>query len=117
MNTKIISEVENTKLKTDLPKFRIGDTLRLGLKVADSKEGTRTQYFEGVLIRKSNSGLRLTITVRKIGANGVGVERIIPIHSPSLQSMAIVKERKVRRAKLYYLRERIGKAALAVKGK
>ena len=117
MNTKIIGQVENTKLKAELPAFKIGDTLRLGLKVADSKEGLRTQYFEGILIRKSNSGLRQSITVRKIGANGVGVERIIPLHSPALESVAVVKEGKARRAKLYYLRDRIGKAALAVKSR
>jgi large subunit ribosomal protein L19 len=117
MNTKIIAEVENSKLKTELPNFRIGDTLRLGLRVADSKEGLRTQYFEGILIRKSNSGLRQTLTVRKIGANGVGVERIIPLHSPALESVTVVKQGQARRAKLYYLRDRIGKAALAVKSR
>ena len=75
MNTKVIGQVEESRLKTDLPTFRVGDTLRLGLRVSDTKEGERTQYFEGILIRESASGLRKTITVRKIGANGVGVER------------------------------------------
>lgn len=115
MNTKVIAQVEETRLKKETPAFRVGDTLRLGLKVADSKEGERTQYFEGVLIRESGSGLRKTITVRKIGANGVGVERIIPVHAPVLVSIEVVKQGRVRQAKLYYLRDRVGKAALAVK--
>jgi large subunit ribosomal protein L19 len=115
MNTKIIAQVEASQMKADVPNFRIGDTLKLGLKVTDSKEGERIQFFEGVLIRQSNSGLRKTITVRKIGANGIGVERIVPVHAPVLDSVAIVKHGRARRAKLYYLRNRIGKAALAVK--
>lgn len=115
MNTKIIGQVEHTILKQDLPTFNVGDTLKLGLKVADTKEGERIQFFEGVLIRESGSGLRKTITVRKIGSNGVGVERIVPLHAPVLASILVVKHGRVRRARLYYLRDRIGKAALAVK--
>jgi large subunit ribosomal protein L19 len=115
MNTKIVGQVEEKQLKQDMPSFRVGDTLKLGLKVADTKEGTRTQFFEGILIRESNSGLRKTITVRKIGANGIGVERIIPLHSPILQSVEVTKKGIVRRAKLYFLRDRVGKAALAVR--
>ena len=111
MNTKIVAKVEEAQLKIDVPEFRVGDTLKLGLKVEDAKQGERIQFFEGILIRISNSGLRKTLTVRKIGANGVGVERIIPLHAPVLDTITIVKEGKVRRAKLYYLRERIGKAA------
>ncbi len=114
MNTKIISAVEENKLKKDIPAFKVGDTLRLGLKVADAKEGERIQYFEGILIRVSGSGLGKNITVRKIGANGVGVERFIPLHAPVLASISVVKEGKARRARLYYLRDRIGKAAMAV---
>lgn len=111
MNTKIISRFEEKSLKKDIPDFKVGDSLRLGLKVADKKEGERIQFFEGILIRESGSGLRKTITVRKIGANGIGVERIIPVHSPILDSIEIVSRSKVRRAKLYYLRNRVGKAA------
>jgi large subunit ribosomal protein L19 len=114
MNTKIIAQVEEPKLKSELPSFRVGDTLRLGLKVEDAKQGERVQYFEGILIRESGSGMRKTITVRKIGANGVGVERIIPLHAPVLDSVSVVKLGKARRAKLYYLRNRVGKAASAL---
>ncbi len=111
MNTKVLAQVEDPKMKTDLPTFNVGDTLRLGLKVVDKKEGERVQYFEGILIRKSGSGLRKTITVRKIGANGVGVERIVPLHAPVLASVSVTNKGNVRRAKLYYLRDRVGKAA------
>lgn len=114
MNTKVLAKVEESKLKTDLPEFNVGDTLRLGLKVIDKKEGERIQYFEGILIRVSGSGIRKTITVRKIGANGVGVERIVPIHAPVLASVSVVSKGRARRAKLYYLRNRVGKAAMSV---
>jgi large subunit ribosomal protein L19 len=117
MNTKIIAQVEGEKLKKDVPNMKVGDSVKLGLKVVDTKEGERIQFFEGVLIRMSGSGLRKTVTVRKIGANGVGVERIVPIHAPVLDSLTIMKSGKARRARLYYLRDRIGKAALAVKEK
>jgi len=111
MNVKIISQVEEKSLKQDIPEFKVGDTLKLGLKVTDKKEGERIQFFEGILIRESGSGLRKTITVRKIGANGVGVERIIPLHAPILDSVKVVSKGRARRAKLYYLRNRVGKAA------
>lgn len=114
MNTKIIAQVEDPKLKINLPEFRVGDTLKLGLKVEDAKQGQRIQFFEGILIRESSSGLRKTITVRKIGANGIGVERIIPLHAPVLDSVEVTKLGKVRKARLYYLRERVGKAASSV---
>lgn len=111
MNVKIISQVEEKSLKADLPELRIGDTVRLGFKVIDRKD-VRIQNFEGILIRMSGSGLRKTLTVRKIGANGVGVERIVPLHSPALDSVKVISsEGKVRRARLYYLRDRVGKAA------
>jgi large subunit ribosomal protein L19 len=115
MNTKLLAQVEESGLKKEVPAFRVGDTLRLGIKVKDTKEGERIQYFEGILIRETGSGLRKNITVRKIGANGIGVERIIPINAPVLDSIEIKKKGKVRRAKLYYLRDRIGKAAMAIK--
>lgn len=115
MNTKVIAQVEDAQLKKEVPNMKVGDSVKLGLKVVDTKEGERIQYFEGVLIRMSGSGLRKTVTVRKIGANGVGVERIVPVHAPVLDSIIIMKSGKARRARLYYLRDRIGKAALAVR--
>ncbi len=110
MNVKVISQVEEKSLKSDLPALKVGDTVRLGLKVVDKKE-VRIQNFEGILIRISGSGLRKTLTVRKIGAGGVGVERIIPLNSPVLDSVKVVSEGRARRARLYYLRDRVGKAA------
>jgi large subunit ribosomal protein L19 len=110
MNVKVVSKIEEPKLKTDLPELKVGDTVRLGLKVVDKKV-ERVQNFEGILIRVSGSGLRKSLTVRKIGANGVGVERIVPLHSPVLASVHIVSQGKARRARLYYLRDREGKAA------
>ena len=97
-------------LKTDLPKFQSGDTVSVGVKVI---EGTRSrvQTFEGVVIAISaGGGINKTFTVRKI-SNGVGVERIFPIHSPNLETIKVLKKGKVRRAKLYYLRNLKGKAA------
>ena len=96
-------------LKTDLPKFQSGDTVSVGVKVI---EGTRSrvQTFEGVVIAISaGGGINKTFTVRKI-SNGVGVERIFPIHSPNLETIKVLKRGKVRRAKLYYLRNLKGKA-------
>lgn len=110
MNVKVISKVEESGLKSELPALRIGDTIKLGLKVVDKKV-ERVQNFEGILIRMSGSGLRKTLTVRKIGANGVGVERIVPLHSPVLASVEVVGHGKARRARLYFLRDRVGKAA------
>jgi|TARA_B110001454_G_scaffold206984_1_gene217904 large subunit ribosomal protein L19 len=97
-------------LKTDLPKFQSGDTVSVGVKVI---EGTRSrvQTFEGVVIAISaGGGINKTFTVRKI-SNGVGVERIFPIHSPNIETIKVLKRGKVRRAKLYYLRNLKGKAA------
>ena len=106
---KVLQATQND-LKTDLPKFQSGDTVSVGVKVI---EGTRSrvQTFEGVVIAISaGGGINKTFTVRKI-SNGVGVERIFPFHSPNLQTINVVKRGKVRRAKLYYLRNLKGKAA------
>tara|TARA_B110000438_G_C15627108_1_gene569235 strand:- start:421 stop:762 length:342 start_codon:yes stop_codon:yes gene_type:complete len=98
------------QLKEDLPKFRAGDTVSIGVRVIEG-EKSRTQIFKGVVIAiSSGEGASKTFTVRKI-SNGVGVERIFPLHSPNIDKIDILKRGKVRRAKLYYLRERKGKAA------
>ncbi|MBQ7037407.1 MAG: 50S ribosomal protein L19 [Clostridia bacterium] len=104
-----IRAITNEQLRTDLPKLEIGDTLRLHLKV---KEGNkeRIQMFEGTLIARKNGGISETITVRRI-ASGVGVEKIFPLHSPNIDKIEVIRHGKVRRAKLYYLRGRVGKAA------
>ena len=104
-----IAELEQAQLRDDVPDFRPGDTLRVHVRV---KEGNRSriQVFQGVVIRRQGSGVRETFTVRKI-SYGVGVERTFPVHSPSIERIETVTRGKVRRAKLYYLRELRGKAA------
>jgi large subunit ribosomal protein L19 len=101
-------ETQKTWMRTDLPPFRSGDTLRVNVKV---KEGDkeRIQAFEGVCIARRGSGVSETFTVRKI-SNGVGVERIFPVHSPMIGDIMVVRRGRVRRAKLYYLRQLTGKA-------
>ncbi|HOJ80017.1 MAG TPA: 50S ribosomal protein L19 [Clostridiales bacterium] len=105
----IIKTLEQEQMRTDLPVLSIGDHVRVHLKV---KEGNREriQVFEGTVIAKKGSGLKETFTVRRV-SYGVGVERTIPVHSPKIDTIEIVRKGKVRRAKLYYLRERVGKAA------
>ena len=101
-------ETQKTWLRSDLPAFRSGDTLRVNVRV---KEGDkeRIQAFEGVCIARRGSGVSESFTVRKI-SNGVGVERIFPVHSPMIADIAVVRRGRVRRAKLYYLRQLTGKA-------
>tara|TARA_Y100001970_G_scaffold210934_1_gene257418 strand:+ start:180 stop:542 length:363 start_codon:yes stop_codon:yes gene_type:complete len=97
-------------MRTDLPDFRSGDTISLAMKIIEGNR-TRTQVFEGVVIAiSSGGGLDKTFTIRKI-SNGIGVERIVPFHSPKIESIKVLKRGKVRRAKLYYMRELSGKAA------
>ena len=97
-------------IRDDLPSFRSGDTINVGVKVVEGSK-SRVQNFEGVVIAKSSGGgMDKTFTVRKI-SNGVGVERIFPLNSPNIESIKVIKKGKVRRAKLYYLRNLKGKAA------
>ena len=106
---EILRAIEAEQLRTDLPNFRIGDNVKVYVKV---KEGTRerVQMFEGTVIKKQNGGLRETFTVRRV-AYGCGVERTFPMHAPIIEKIEISRRGKVRRAKLYYLRDRVGKAA------
>ena len=108
MNT-IIKNIEDAQLKAQAPEFRVGDTVRVSAKI---KEGNREriQVFEGTVLKKQGTGVRATFTVRKI-SNGVGVEKTFPIHSPNVEKVEIVRVGKIRRAKLYYLRGRVGKAS------
>ena len=105
----IIDQIEKESMRTDLPKFDIGDTVKVWVKVV---EGTRErlQGYEGIVIAKRNGGLRETFTVRRV-SYGIGVERVFPLHSPRIDHIDIVRKGDVRRAKLYYLRERKGKSA------
>ncbi|MBA2565660.1 MAG: 50S ribosomal protein L19 [Gemmatimonadetes bacterium] len=103
------SEIEKDQLRSDVPEFRPGDTLRVNVKVREGDK-ERIQAFEGVCIRRKGAGVSETFTVRKV-SNGVGVERIFPLHSPAILSIDRVREGRVRRAKIYYLRSLSGKAA------
>ena len=111
----IIRAIDNEQIKENAPKFNIGDTVKVHVKI---KEGNREriQVFEGVVIKRQNAGLNETFTVRKI-SYGVGVERTFAVHSPKIEKVEVSREGKVRRAKLYYLRDRVGKAARPVEKK
>lgn len=104
-----IKTVETPQIKDDAENFRIGDTVRVHFNIVEGKN-ERVQIYEGLVIAKKNGGLRRTITVRKI-SYGVGVERVFPLHSPRIHKIEVVRTGRVRRAKLYYIRERVGKAA------
>ena len=105
----LVKFVEESQLRSDLPELEIGDLLRVHLKI---KEGNREriQVFEGYLIARQGGGVRETITVRRV-SYGIGVERVLPLHSPKIDHIEKVRSGKVRRANLYYLRDRVGKAA------
>ncbi len=106
---EIIKNIEAAQLKQTVPHFCVGDTVKVYNKI---KEGTREriQIFEGTVIKRQNGGARETFTVRK-NSNGIGVEKTWPLHSPSVDNIEVIRKGKVRRAKLYYLRDRVGKAA------
>ena len=104
-----IQAFTNEQLKKDVPVIRVGDTVRVYNKIKEVNR-ERTQLFEGLVISKKNGGISETFTVRRI-AYGVGVEKTFPLHSPNVEKVEIVRTGKVRRAKLYYIRERVGKAA------
>jgi large subunit ribosomal protein L19 len=106
---QVIRELEKEQLKQDLPAFRPGDTVRVHVKVIEGQR-ERIQLFEGVVIRRRGTGISETFTVRKI-SYGVGVERTFPVHTPKIEKIEVVRRGRVRRAKLYYLRDRVGKAA------
>ena len=105
---EIINKIETKQLKTDLPNIYVGDTIRLGVLI---KEGNkqRVQPYEGTVIAQHNANSNTTVTVRRV-FQGIGVERIFALHSPSIQTIQIIRRAKVRKAKLYYLRNRVGKA-------
>lgn len=116
MNGDLLAKLKASRKKNsfDDGSVSIGDLVRVGLKVSDVKGSERVQYFQGIVIRKSGSALSRNFTVRKIGVNGVGVEMIIPFNCGSLVSIEVVSKSKPRRAKLFYLRKRVGKAAMVV---
>ncbi len=105
----VIDIVEKEGMKTDIPEFNVGDTVKVNVRVIEGNR-ERIQAYEGTVIARRHSSIRETFTVRKICYN-VGVERTFPLHSPKIASIEVTRKGKVRRAKLYYLRERTGKAA------
>ena len=107
--SEIIRSIEQAQLRTDLPAFNIGDTLRVFVKVVEGSR-ERLQAFEGTVIAKRNGSSRETFTVRRV-SYGIGVERTFPLHSPRVDRIEVIRRGKVRRAKLYYLRGLSGKAA------
>ncbi len=105
---EIIRSIEAEQIKSNLPEIYVGDTVKVGVIIQEGGK-ERTQPYEGVVIAKRNGGINETITVRRV-FQGVGVERVFLIHSPRIESIKVVRRGKVRRAKLYYLRDRVGKA-------
>ena len=105
----ISSDIHQDKLRNDIPDFGPGDTLNVNIRVREGNK-ERIQTFKGVVIRRKGAGIGETFTVRKV-SQGIGVERIFPIHAPLIKSIEVVRRGKVRRAKLYYLRDRSGKSA------
>ncbi len=105
----IIRAIEAEQMKDGVENFRIGDTVQVHFKIVEGQT-ERIQVFEGLVIAKKNSGVRRTFVVRKI-SYGVGVERVFPLHSPRIEKIVVVRQGRVRRAKLYYIRDRVGKAA------
>jgi len=110
-----VRDVEQAALKENVPPFAVGDTVRVDVEIVEGDK-TRTQAFEGVVIARKGAGSRATFTVRRI-ASGVGVERTLPLHSPRIAGLAVVRRGKVRRAKVYYLRRKVGKKARVREGR
>ena len=108
VSTNLLKDFENSQLKKDLPEIYVGDTVKVGVKITEGNK-ERVQPYEGVVIAKRHGGLNQTITVRRI-FQGIGVERIFMLHSPQVASLKVERRGKVRRAKLFYLRDRVGKA-------
>ncbi len=101
--------ISNSSLKTEVPQFSVGDTVKVHVKIQEGDK-SRIQIFEGTVIAKKHGGINETFTVRRV-AHGCGIERVFPVHTPAVAKVEVVRYGKVRRAKLYYLRDRVGKAA------
>lgn len=107
-NANLITELESTYMNRNIPDIRVGDTVKLGVSITEGNK-ERIQFAEGVVIAKRNGGLSTTITMRRV-MQGVGVERLYLVHSPKLKSIEVLRKSIIRRSKLYYLRNRVGKA-------
>jgi large subunit ribosomal protein L19 len=106
---KTITNLESSFLKKNLPTLKIGDTVKVGVKIIEGNK-ERVQFYEGIVLAKKNSSINTTITVRKV-LQGIGIERVFLIHSPKIDSITVIRSSKVRRSKLYYLRDLKGKAS------
>ncbi|MDD5455548.1 MAG: 50S ribosomal protein L19 [Candidatus Margulisbacteria bacterium] len=113
--SKIIDELEKAQLKADLPAFNVGDTVKVSLKVIEGKK-ERIQSFEGIVTKVQNGGVRKNLTVRKV-VDGIGVEKTFLVNSPQVPEIKVLRQGKTRRAKLFYLRERLGSKAGRIKAK
>ena len=109
MNLNLVSEITKEQMRSDIPELRPGQTVRVDVKIKEG-EKERIQAYEGIVVKVQGSGIGQTFTVRKI-SSGVGVERTFPVHSPIIDKVTVVRRGKVRRAKLFYLRQRSGKSA------
>ena len=109
MNNNLVNEITASQIRHDLPEFSSGDTVRVSVKIIEGNK-SRIQNFEGVVIQRRGHGVSETFTVRKI-SSGIGVERTFPLNSPSIASLVVVRKGKVRRNKIFYIRERSGKSA------
>lgn len=112
--SNIIDEINKKQIRTDIPEFRVGDTVRVDYKIIEGKR-ERIQAFEGVVVAKRNGGISETFTVRKI-SSGVGVERIFPVNSPKIDKVVVVRKGKVRRAKLNFLKDYVGTYRIKERG-
>lgn len=110
MSQVLLEEIARRQYKQDIPSFRVGDTVRVGVKVVEGSR-ERVQDFEGVVIRRRSGGINENFTIRRIASHGIGVERTFLLHAPRIASIKVMRHGKVRRAKLYYLRGLRGKAA------
>lgn len=106
----LVQDIAKTQLKTDFPAVTVGDSVKVGLAVVEGNGKTRTQTVDGVIIAEHGAGINKTMTFRRV-FQGIGVELVMPVHSPILQKVEFVRRGKIRRSKLYYLRERMGKSA------
>jgi len=111
-----IKLIEETYTKKEVPLFNVGDTVRVLVKIPEGQDKVRLHPFEGIVIAKRGSGTRTSFTVRKV-SYGEGIERVFPLYSPRIERIEIIRSEKVKRAKLYYLREKIGKRATKIESK
>lgn len=111
-----LKRIEADFTKKEIPKFNVGDTVKILVKIPEGPDRARLHPFEGVVIAKKGSGLRESFTVRKV-SYGEGIERVFPTYSPSIERIEVIRSGKVKRAKLYYLRGKVGKQATKIKGR